>query len=265
MKLLLLAAAIAGAAPQSSGPLSEAAHAIAAGRLEQARLMIGAAIRAGAKGQAVDRLLADLAFGTGDFATALPRYEALLAATPTDPYFAERAGLAAVRTNNLARAALLLDRATGSPSASWQAWNARGVVADRAGDWNLADAAYSRALELKPGRAEVLNNLGWSLLVRGRWIEAAAQLEDAAAADPKSSRIANNLELARAAVSEDLPLRRPNEDDGEWAARLNDAGVIAGIRGDNKRAVAAFAQAIEARSQWFERAANNLAHAQASP
>ena len=80
--------------------------------------------------------------------------------------------------------------------------------------------------------------------------------------DPKSARIAANLELARAAMSEDLPKRRPGESEADWAARLNDAGVIAKVQGNNRKAVAAFTQAIEARSQYYARAANNLATAQ---
>ena len=138
------------------------------------------------------------------------------------------------------------------------------VAADLRGDWEVADLAYSRAQALKPDRAEAVNNLGWSLLLRGRWADALEQLERAAALNPKSKRIADNLDLARAAVSVDLPQRRPNESDSDWAARLNDAGVMARVRGDQQRAIAAFAQAIEARTQWFERAANNLALAQAA-
>ena len=125
--------------------------------------------------------------------------------------------------------------------------------------------AYAKALAIKPDRAEVINNLGWSLLIRGRWSDAVEQLERAASLDSRSPRIANNLELARSAVSADLPHRRSGEGDDEWAARLNDAGVMAHIRGEQKRAIAAFSQAIEARSQWFERAANNLALSQAKP
>ena len=100
------------------------------------------------------------------------------------------------------------------------------------------------------------------MLSRGRWNAALALLEQAVLLDPKSPRIANNLELARAAVSEDLPRRHDGESDDDWAARLNDAGVVAGIRGDRKRAIAAFAQAISARHHWFDRAANNLAAAE---
>lgn len=268
--LLLLVTALAASAAAPANPvgeassLGEARHAIAAGRLDQARIMIGAAIRDGAKGEAIDRLLADLAFETGDFHSALARYRALLAARPGDALAAERAGIAALHTGDGALAARLLGRATQSPSASWRAWNARGVAADRRADWEVADLAYARARALAPDRAEVANNLGWSLLIRGRWTEALEQLERAAALDPKSRRIADNLDLAQGAVSENLPVRRDGESDHDWAARLNDAGVAARLRGERKRAIAAFAQAMEARSLWFERAANNLALSQAS-
>ena len=263
--LLLAAAALAAAAPPAADPLGEAAHAIAAGRLDQARLMVAAAIKDGARGEAVDRLLADLAFRSGDHHSALARYEALLKTNRANAFLAERAGISAIRTGDLERAAAHLERATGSSAASWRAWNARGVLADHDGRWDLADLAYSKASALSPDRPEVANNLGWSLLLRGSWAEAVEQLERAAALDPGSQRIADNLDLARTAVSEDLPQRRRGESDGEWAARLNDAGVIARLRGDRQRAIAAFARAIETRSQWFERAANNLALSQAVP
>lgn len=263
IQALLLASALASTSPPAD-PLSEAAHAISVGRIEQARIMIGAAVKAGAKGHEIDRLLADLAFESGDFPTALARYKALLATYSGDLKLAERAGIAAVRTGDVERAAVLLERATTSPSASWRAWNARGVAADLLGNWDVADVAYSTARKLAPKRAEVANNLGWSLLVRGRWAEAAEELERAAILDPKSRRIADNLDLARSAVSEHLPRRRPGESDVDWAARLNDAGVVARLRGENKRAIAAFAQAIEARSLWFARANNNLAIAEAA-
>ena len=44
-----------------------------------------------------------------------------------------------------------------------------------------------------------------------------------------------------------------------FAARLNDAGVVAAASGQAKRAEAAFAQAIELKSRWYDRAADNLA------
>ena len=95
-------------------------------------------------------------------------------------------------------------------------------------------------------------------MLRGRWSDALAQFERAAAIDSKLPRLANNLELARASVAADLPQRMQGENDESFAARLNDAGVVAAASGQTKRAEAAFAQAIELKSRWYGRAADNL-------
>ena len=268
MIALAVAVALAGAKPAAAAvvappvqPLSEAAYAIKAGRLEQARLMIGNAVKAGATGPEVDRLIADLAYTSGDYKAALPAYLQLLVSRTNDGVMYEKAGVAAMKLGDLAQGEKLLDRATGYPTATWRAWNARGVAADYRGNWAVADQSYAQAARLAPDRAEVLNNIGWSLLVRSQWSNALAKFEQAAAIDPKSPRIAANLELARAAVTEDLPLRRSGESEADWAARLNDAGVIARVQGNNRKAVAAFTQAIQARSEYYTRAANNLAMA----
>lgn len=258
---LLIAASVAAASPPAAAPppaLSEIGHALAAGRIEQARLMIGRAVAGGASGPQVERLLADLAFAAGKNADALPRYLQLSAAEPKDSLLAERAAITALRLNNVAVAELLAVRATSAPAATWRAWNARGVLADLKQDWPAADEAYARAAALAPGEGEVLNNRGWSNLLRGDWSAALDLFEQAAARDPDSARIANNLELARAALATELPKRHPDEDDRAWAARLNDAGIAAKLLGDRQRAIAAFTQALEASGSWYERAANNL-------
>ena len=239
--------------------LGYAVQALQAGRLEQARLILDAAVSAGVKGEEVDRLQAELAFRNGNWAMALQRYERLAAAHPDESLTLARLGIAAFHLRDFGKAQSALAAATAIPGASWRAWNARGAVADQRRDWAGADMAYGRALELAPQSAEILNNRGWSLLLRGQWAQALPLLEQAAALAPKAIRIAHNLELARAALADDLPTRRAGESDSDWAARLNDAGVLALASGDRKRALAAFAQALEASAQWFDRAANNLA------
>ena len=265
MLALLIAAGVAAASAGPAPVLDEAAHAIAAGRLDQARTMIATAVAQGAAGEQVDKLMADLEYAAGNYALALPRYEALLRSPGADPAMAERAGIAALRLGQTDKATAFLGRATAAPTASWRAWNARGVAADRRSDWDDADRSYARAEALAPRSAEVANNRAWSLVLRGRWQDALAPLEKAAALDPKSKRIADNLELVRAAVAAELPRRRPGESDADFASRLNDAGLAAHIRGDRRRAIAALSQAIETRSQWFERAANNLKLVEARP
>ena len=268
---LALALALADPAPPAPLPepaaqpnsptisLSEAGHAIAAGRLDQAKAMMAVAVAAGARGEPVDRLLADLAFARGENEQALNLYKALLGAHPDDGLLLERGGIAALRLGRTGDATALLDRATRLPTATWRSWNARGAAADRQGRWAEADAAYARAAAIDPKRAEVPNNQGWSLMLRGQWAEALACFERAWAIDRTVPHLANNLELARAAVAADLPARIEGESDEAYAARLNDAGVVAAAGGQAKRAEAAFAQAIELRSRWYARAAENLA------
>lgn len=268
---LALALALADPAPAAPSPqpaiaspgpaisLSEAGRAISAGRLDQAKDILGVAITAGARGEPVDRLLADLAFARGENEQALNLYKALLGAHPDDGLLLERGGIAALRLGRIADATALLDRATRLPGAGWRAWNARGAAADLQGRWDEADAAYARATALDPARAEVSNNQGWSLMLRGRWADAVIAFERAAAIDPKLPRLANNLELARAALGADLPQRMTGESDEAYAVRLNDAGVVAAANGQARRAEAAFSQAIELKSRWYVRAADNLA------
>jgi len=261
--MMLVLAALAGAVASSHG-LDEAAHALAAGRPEQARQMIAVAVEQGASGPQVDRLLADLAFVREDWPRAVAGYEALLLPSPNDPHLLENAGIAALHADELGKANAYLAKATARGNAGWRAWNARGVVADRQHDWATADRAYSRAALLAPKNAKVLNNRGWSLLLRGEWGAAVDPLARAAKLAPADRRIAANLDLARSAVAASLPARRSGESGEDYADRLNDAGVTALRQGDRARAVAAFAQALDASDHWFARAANNLAVVESS-
>ena len=262
MSLLLLAAAVM--ATDIVPPLAAARHAITAGRLDQAQMMIADLAAAGAKGPAYQRLCADLAFDRRDDVRALDLYLGLAVHLDAEPQVVERAAIVALRLGRLEQAAKLIDRAVIMPGASWRAWNAKGAVADLSSDYVAADTAYGRAQALAPNQPEIANNRGWSLLLRGHWQAAKLQLEIAAALGPDLARLDNNLELARAAIALDLPVRKPGEADGSWAARLNDAGVVAAVKGDRGRAVAAFSQAIFASRNWNRRSAANLAEVEHS-
>lgn len=260
--LLLVAAGTsplpAAPAPADPAVLADAAHAIDAGRLEQARLMIGQAVAKGASGPPVQKLIADLAYASGSYADALAEYKSIAASGPPDQQICEKAAIAALKLGRLKDAVPFGTCATEGATATWKAWNVRGVIADYAQDWALADTCYARAHQLAPKQAEVVNNEGWSMLLRGDWVTAAGFLRDAAKLDPDSARIANNLDLATMALAAGLPARKAGESSQDWAARLNDAGVAAELAGDRQRAVAAFTQALYASDDWYARAANNL-------
>jgi Flp pilus assembly protein TadD len=227
--------------------------------------MISLAIANGARGYVVDVLVADLEFAANNCALAYLRYTALDAPAEDKGRIAERAGISALRCGQFEKAQAHLIKATGMPTVSWAAWNGLGVLADRDQDWLGADRSYIEALRLAPANAEVLNNFGWSLMLRGEWQRSLEILERAAALQPGLSRLARNLELVRTAVTQNLPERQLGESDESWSARLNDAGVVAYKQGNVAKARAAFARAVEVRGHWFERAANNLELTETAP
>lgn len=254
---VVLAGPVRAATPESRSP-ADVELAIDSGRLDQARLMISEMIRAGDSPDDLDNALAYLAFAAGNDEEALARYQARLQKFPGERIACERAGLSALRLNRLAEAKPLLACATAGESEAWRAWNARGVLADLEQDWPEAARSYATALRLDPTNARILNNIGFSHLLQGDWKGAIGYFERARMIDPAIERIGNNLELARAAIDQGLPARRPNESSSEWAARLNDAGVAAQILGERRRAIANFTRALEANGSWYARAANNL-------
>jgi Flp pilus assembly protein TadD len=260
--MIFLLAGLTLANPDTS--VAEAVRALSAGRAEQAREMIRTAIATGAAGPTVDRLLADLAYTEKRWVEASLRYDQLLASSPDDGQLLERAGIARLQQGRVEEAVAILDRALRQPRPGWQAWNARAVAADRRRDWQTSDRAYAAGLKVAPQSASLLNNLGWSLMLRGRWDEAEKLLAQAHALAPGEGRIADNFDLARSAAAAGLPVRERGESDADYAARLNDAGVVAIGQSKGRKAVAAFARALEVSDSWYVRAANNLSIAEAS-
>ncbi|WP_201241781.1 LytR C-terminal domain-containing protein, partial [Halorhodospira halophila] len=72
------------------------------------------------------------------------------------------------------------------------ALNAAGVAYDRLGYHELAQAHYYRALAREPASVQTLNNLGYSLLLEGRYDAALAVLATAGRLDAAHPRVAAN-------------------------------------------------------------------------
>lgn len=73
-------------------------------------------------------------------------------------------------------------------------WFALGTALERAGRWNEAEPALTKALELRPDDPEVQNYVGYSWIDRGvRLQEGMALIEKAVAAAPRSGAIQDSL------------------------------------------------------------------------
>ncbi|KQP53670.1 hypothetical protein ASF39_19880 [Methylobacterium sp. Leaf108] len=79
------------------------------------------------------------------------------------------------------------------------AWLGLAAAYDNLGRYELADRAYVQAKTLLGETLEMLNNRGYSYMLRGDGRRALSQFERALAIDPANPVIANNIQLLRAA------------------------------------------------------------------
>jgi len=76
-----------------------------------------------------------------------------------------------------------------------EAWMGLAACYDRLRRFELADRAYARALEIVGPAPEILNNQGYSYIMRGDYARARVKLDAAIAKDPNNPYIIANLEL----------------------------------------------------------------------
>jgi Flp pilus assembly protein TadD len=75
------------------------------------------------------------------------------------------------------------------------AWVALAASYDRVARFDLADRAYRMAIRLAGETTEILNNQGYSYMLRGDLVAARRKFERAWAREPGNPTIANNLQL----------------------------------------------------------------------
>jgi Flp pilus assembly protein TadD len=78
---------------------------------------------------------------------------------------------------------------------------------DRLRRFDLADRAYDQAMKIAGPTPEILNNLGYSFMLRGDYRRARETLLQAQAQDPANPYIKNNLELLDASFRKGKAIR----------------------------------------------------------
>ena len=75
------------------------------------------------------------------------------------------------------------------------AWSSLAASYDRLGRFDLADRAYRQAIRLGGETVQLLNNQGYSYMLRGNMTAARRKFVRALALDPSNPRIINNLRI----------------------------------------------------------------------
>lgn len=112
-----------------------------------------------------------------------------------DPNDALSLGKRQYRAGNYGLAEKYFRSAVETHARDAEAWLGLAASYDRLRRFDLADRAYAQAIKLVGPTAEILNNQGFSYMLRGDYARARAKLADAQRLDPRNRYVANNLHL----------------------------------------------------------------------
>jgi Flp pilus assembly protein TadD len=133
----------------------------------------------------------------GDFSTAVHTLSQLVLLAPDDARVLGEYGKTLIAMGRTDDALAFLERALELQSKDWSLFSAQGVAYDQKGEYLAAQAAYGRALLLKPGDPTVLSNAALSHVQTGDLEGAEALLLQASPSSAEFPRIASNLALVR--------------------------------------------------------------------
>jgi Flp pilus assembly protein TadD len=143
---------------------------------------------------------------------------------------------------------------------SAEAHAALGILYDVTMRPGLAEKQHRSAVKLAPEAAGYLNNLGFSLFLRGKPRDAISFYEQAARLEPTSRRVRTNLGFACAATGDLRRAAHEFEMGGSPAEAKNNLGFAYERRGDLKQAFDLYREATELDPK-SQHARSNLVHA----
>jgi Flp pilus assembly protein TadD len=113
----------------------------------------------------------------------------------SDPNDALSLGKKQYRANNFGLAEKYFRHAAELHPRDAEAWLGLAASYDRLRRFDLADRAYGQAIGILGPTTEILNNQGYSYMLRGDYKRARAKLAAAQRQDPGNKYVANNLHL----------------------------------------------------------------------
>jgi Flp pilus assembly protein TadD len=135
------------------------------------------------------------AIGPHDIGDKGPAAEPVPPLTPSKPNDDVNLGRMHFREGNYGLAERYFRHAVEQGPRDAEAWLGLAASYDRLKRYDLADRAYKQLFAMLGRTPELLNNQGYSYMLRGDYPHARATLLEAQAKDPRNPYIANNLAL----------------------------------------------------------------------
>lgn len=141
--------------------------------------------------------------------------------------------------------------------ATYQRYRLEAMIADAGKDWERADEFYETASGLTVQPAPILNNWGYSNLIRGKYLDAEMLFQEAIRQDSKMFTAKNNLMMARGAQRKyDLPVMPMTQT--ERAELLYTLALTAIKNGDVTIGIGLMREAVDSHPLHFEAASRSL-------
>jgi Flp pilus assembly protein TadD len=129
-----------------------------------------------------------------------PAVQPVPPATPSNPNDELSLGRLNFKQGNYGLAERYFRRAVETGPREADAWLGLAASYDRLRRFDLADRAYNQLYALVGRTPEILNNQGYSFMLRGDFVHARGILQEARAKDPANPYIANNIALLEESV-----------------------------------------------------------------
>lgn len=163
---------------------------------------------------------------------------------------------ALIRNNEWDRADTILDGITPTFE-TFKRYRLEAMIADSNKEWEKADSFYETAIGMTTRPANVMNNWGYSKLIRGDFAAAEGLFSDAILQDDSLFTAKNNLILARGAQKKySLPVMQSTQE--ERAQLLYTLGLSAIKQGDTSIGKGLLRDAVDTHPQHFEEAVRSL-------
>jgi Flp pilus assembly protein TadD len=150
-----------------------------------------------------------------------------------------------------------LEEAVSRDPTLWRAHNGLGQIYDTDREWEKAETAYLKAIELQPNNPILYSNLGMSYLLQKRYDAATLRFRQALQLDPEMVVARTNLRLSYASQGKYVQALA-GVADRDMPNALNDVGFLAMVRGDFDAAEAYLTRALETSPSYHRKAATNL-------